>query len=270
MRCTMAVVLLCAVMCSNPAFGQEQNLTPNRPSRTVDSVWVHFSDPDQPATVSVEQLQMPNAARKEFDRALAAFRSGDLRRAANHLEKGLAVAPNLSLQHNTLGVLYMYLHERDRALAEFEKALALNADFRLAMDNAAVVLSVEHRYREAEEMARRALTLEPQALSSQYLLAGILVSEGRNADEAAALLAKTRTRYVRAWLFLAKLADARGEKMEVVQDLQNYLQSPSALTRPLAQCWLEDVQKRQRAGASVDIPTAVSDQPEPPSPSPSS
>jgi Tfp pilus assembly protein PilF len=270
MRHTTAVILLCALVGSNLAFGQERNLAPNPPAKTADSVWVRFSDPDKSATVNLEQLRMPDAARKEFHRALAAFRAGDLRSAANHLENGLAVDPNLSLQHDTLGVLYMYLRERDKALDEFEKALALNPGFCLAMDNAAVVLAVEHRYPEAEEMARRALALDPQALSSQYLLAGILVSEGHNVDEAAALLEKTKARYVRTWLFLAKLADARGEKEKVFEDIQNYLQSPSALSKPLAEGWLRDLQKQQRAGTNVEIPTTVSDQSETPPRSPSS
>ena len=55
---------------------------------------------------------------------MKAYKSGDLRGSATHLEKVLAIDPQYYPAHNALGTLYIRLHEYQKALGEFEKTTA--------------------------------------------------------------------------------------------------------------------------------------------------
>jgi len=214
--------------------------------------------PGTPAgdSVSVNELKVPDKALKELQRSDKALRAGDIRESAEHLEKALAICPNLPYAHNQLGLREAALKEYGQALDEFSKAVALKPDFRLALDNSATVLSLQHRYDEAERVARRALQIEPAAPLSQYILGSTLVQQGKYSDEATELLEKVKPNYPRASLFLAAAAAHRQENTSAEEELWEYLQSPESTYRQVAQTWLVILEKRQEL-------TAWSKEPEP-------
>jgi predicted Zn-dependent protease len=250
MRCMMAVLLLFVV--SQFASAHPQNTDAPTPSKTPDAVLARIFDPDQPqsphtkaATVNVALLEMPPKARKELVRANDALQSGDTLAAAGHLEKVVAMDPASALARNTLGVMYVLSKQLDKARAAFEAALSLDPDYHLAADNIVVVLSLQHRWPDAELAARRALAMQPDSRSSQYLLGGILVREGRNLEEAIELLNKAKDNYARARLFLAQVDMAQGRTQQAADELQQYLDCPSALEREVAQSLLSQLQNQQ-------------------------
>lgn len=205
--------------------------------------------PSPAGTVSVSELAVPDKAAKELERSDKALRAGDIRTSAEHLEKALAIYPNMPRQRNELGARYSALKEYDKAVEQFEKALALKPDYRLAADNIAAVLCFQHRYAEAEPAARRALLIDPQSPSSQYLLGSVLVEEAKNTDEAKQLLEKVKHKYSRARLFLAATEANRGEFDQAVEELRQYLQSSSQEYREVAQAWLDLVARLQQQAA---------------------
>lgn len=217
--------------------------------------------PETPAgdSVSVNDLKLPDKALKELQRSDKALRAGDMRESAEHLEKALAIYPNLPYAHNQLGLRDAALEEYDKALDEFSKALTLKPDYRLALDNTATVLSLQHRYDEAELAARHALQIEPDACLSQYILGSSLVQQGKYSDEATELLEKVKPRFPRASLFLAAAAAHRQENTSAEEELWEYLQSPDSTYRQVAQTWLVILEKRQEstAWAKEPEPTAT-------------
>ena len=216
--------------------------------------------PGTPAgeTVSVNELKLPEKALKELQRSDKALRAGNMRESAEHLEKALAIYPNLPYAHNQLGLRDAALKDYDKALDEFSKALTLKPDYRLALEDTATVLSLQHRYDEAELAARHALQIEPGAPLSQYILGTTLVQQGKYSDEATELLEKVKTNYPRASLFLAAAAANRQENTSAEEELWEYLQSPESTYRQLAQTWLVILEKRQEltAWAKEPEPTA--------------
>jgi predicted Zn-dependent protease len=128
----------------------------------------------------------------------------------------------------------------------------LNPNYRLAADNAAALLCMQHRFAEAEPFARRALTMDPKALSSQYLLGGVLVETGQNTDEAVRLLEQVKFKYSRAWLLLAMASEGRGRLDEAQDEVRGYLRAPSAQQRQVAQEWLARLEQRQEAQRTQD------------------
>jgi tetratricopeptide (TPR) repeat protein len=196
-------------------------------------------------TVSVNELKLPDKAIKELQRSNKALRAGNMRESAEHLEKALAIYPDLPYAHNQLGLRDAALNNYDKALDEFSKALALKPDYRLALDNTATVLSLQHRYDKAELAARHALEIEPGAPLSQYILGTTLVQQGKYSEEATQLLEKVKPNYPRASLFLAAAAVHRQENTSAEEELWEYLQSPDSTYRQLAQGWLVILERLQ-------------------------
>jgi superkiller protein 3 len=135
------------------------------------------------------------------------------------------------------------LQQYDKAIEEFEKAVALQPKYRLAVDNIAVTLCVQHRYTEAEQAARSALQIQPDAASSKYLLGSILVNEDKASEEATRLLQSVQVQYPRARLFLAKAYLAHGDPSKAVEELREYVRSPQATDNGVAEKWLAQLEK---------------------------
>jgi tetratricopeptide (TPR) repeat protein len=251
MRCMMAVMLLLGFASLNTAI-HGQSLTGSEPDKGPDLTSGQArsiepaSVPKANGTVSVAALKIPEKAMKEVQRSDKAFLSGDVQGSAEHLEKALEIYPNMAVVHNALGARYAELKEHEKAIAEFEKAIALNPRYHLAMDNMTVEMCVLHRFADAEPIAKQALALEPESANSEYLLGSILVEEGHYTGEPVRLLENAKVAFPRAHLFLAKAAVGRGETGKAAEELRAYLQSPAA-EKKAAQDWLEMLQRQDEA-----------------------
>ena len=64
--------------------------------------------------------------------AVAAFSSGDFKTALAHIQKALAMNANYAEAHNNAGLIYLQLGEPDKALDHLETALRINPQFQQA------------------------------------------------------------------------------------------------------------------------------------------
>lgn len=260
MRCMMAVMLFLSAGGLGAAQQQFPTQTHNEPSTVYETVVVHVSEPEpssaaksSPGTmVTVSQLKVTDKLIKELQRSNQSVRAGDIRGSAEHLEKALAMEPDIPFVHNALGARYTELQEYPKALQEFQRALELNPAFHMAADNAAALLCMQHRFAEAEPFARRALAMDPKALSSQYLLGGILVELGQYTEESMKLLDQTKSKYTRAWLLLAMASEGRGRLDDASEEVRGYLSSPSVMRKQVAEEWLARLEQRQQAQRTQD------------------
>ena len=175
MRCMVIVMLV--GFAAVETYGQRKPI-PNVNSQTIisdDSEWTFLKEraTDQPApridtgaSVSVEELKVPDKAIKEVRLSDKALMAGNLRESTEHLERAVAIDPGVAAWHNGLGSRYSALKKYDEAISEFEKALALNRRYKEAADNITVVLLETHRYADAEPAAlsnfRKTRALEPR------------------------------------------------------------------------------------------------------------
>lgn len=243
----MMAVMLWGIVGLATAYGQNPNKTQTRVTEMVtvraNETEEELEERRREGTVPASDLRVPAGVIKQLQRSDKAFRSGDVSGSAGYLEKAVEMDPELALAHNALGARYAQLGQFDKAIEQFQKALAANPRYRLAVDNIAALMCVQHRWKDAEEVARRALELEPYAPSAQYLLGASLVEQGQNGEEATKLLEAAKGRYARAWLFLAKAAGGRGEPWLAAEEVRAYLRCPEATDRPLGQMWLEKFEK---------------------------
>ncbi len=189
-------------------------------------------------TVSILDLRIPPKAVKEIQRAQTAWRSGDIRSSAQHLERALQIYPNYLEGHNSLGARYFELHEYAKAAEEFQKAIDIDPRVMQPVNNLSVALFLQQRYSEAETAARRALDLDPRSYTARYMLGAILATEKHNPAEAMELLRQTKREFPDSYLLLAQILIHRGAVEEAKKELQDYLALPVAEKKQNVERWL--------------------------------
>jgi tetratricopeptide (TPR) repeat protein len=120
-----------------------------------------------------------------FDIALKSYAAGKLAEAEQFCLKILSADPNSAATLNLLAVINTSLGRNDAALANYDRALALQPDFIQALNNRGAVLKQMKRYGEALTSYDRALDLQPDHAEVLNNRAGVL-HELKRYDEALA------------------------------------------------------------------------------------
>ena len=187
-----------------------------------------YSVPSGPGKISVQDMRLPPKAARELQRSQKAFQSGDWQASASHLEKVLAIDPDYWPARNTLGKLYIGLHEFDRAVQEFEQAFAIAPHSAEPLKNLSATLLLLQRYPEAERVARATLELDPAQTETHYILGCALVAQERFTPETEQQLRLGTSSIPSARLLLANLLSRRGEREQAAAELRAYLEVPGA------------------------------------------
>jgi tetratricopeptide (TPR) repeat protein len=181
--------------------------------------------------VSVEELKVPAAAQSELRRFQQSFQSGKLRDAVKHLEKAIAIYPQIAAAHQNLGACYVRLGEYDKAAGEFREAWQINPEMiqpPLALAGTDLVLK---RYGDAEAAARQALEIDPENTKARYLLAKTLTLQDRDTSETERLLRESFGEFPGAHLALAHLLLNRNERDAAAQQLRDYVEQAQITDR---------------------------------------
>jgi tetratricopeptide (TPR) repeat protein len=160
------------------------------------------------------------------DRALSEGRFG---MALSHLEKALAIYPDLRDVHRIIGTIHLEQRRYEEALAAFQQALEENPDSREIrcgiLNNLGGVYRNLRRPAEAEKHFRAALDLDAEYLKARFNLAGLLHEENR-LEEAAELYRDYLTRdpanvkaaeyFASVLIKLKRWAEAAGELEKIL------------------------------------------------------
>ena len=117
--------------------------------------------PSAGKTVSAQWLSVSKKAVRQMEKAEKASRSGDHRKAVEHLKKALEIHPQLPEAYNNLAVQYVRLGEADRAVEAFRKAIELRPEDALAHANLGVILLGSGDFDQAVQHLQRAEQLQP-------------------------------------------------------------------------------------------------------------
>jgi len=205
--------------------------------------------------VPVSQLRIPAKAIKEYERARKALHHGDLVESADHLQRALHIYPDFIQAHNALGLRFIQLGDYQKALAEHETALALDAHRVETHQDLSLALLLLNRFQEAESEAREALEFDTNSVATRYTLARALIGQGHATPEAIDMLRKSENAFPNASLVLAQIDFAAGQTDQVVAELRHYLQSPSDPdNKHKAECWVAQLsQQPAPAGCPADV-----------------
>src|SRR5215467_13884456 len=101
---------------------------------------------------------LPWYARPYNNRGLVYFERGEYQRAIQDYDRALALNSRLFHAYNNRGLVYYKLKEYQRAIEDYDRALALNPAFGLAYVNRGVVYHDIDEYQKAIEDYNHALT----------------------------------------------------------------------------------------------------------------
>ncbi len=176
-------------------------------------------------TVTLQQLEhkVPGTARKAFEKGQRAEHKHDLAKAEVLLRKAVAEDPEFADAHNELGAVEALQGKLPEAAAEFQKAIDVAPEHRLALPNLSIVLAKMQNYREAVKVARRALQVAPDMPELRMILGASLIAEHGDAGEALANLRQVDKQFPKAHLLEAQLLAGSGQNALAAEQLEDYL-----------------------------------------------
>jgi tetratricopeptide (TPR) repeat protein len=128
------------------------------------------ASPGSDPSVSAQDLSVPANAREEFEKGMGAYAKGEDKVAEEALQEAIAIYANYVRAHNNLGVLYLKLGLKDKALTEFYKAVEFDPKFAPGYVNLARISISEGKFAEAEPALKKAIEADPSALNAMKLL----------------------------------------------------------------------------------------------------
>jgi len=143
-------------------------------------------------TVALVDLNVPDNARKEFEKAAEPFNKGQWKKAKDFILKALAIYPKFAAAYNDLGVVYGKLGDRLRERESLQQAVSLNDHFAEAYVNLGKMDIVDHNFPDAEHFLDKAASSDPRNPATLMLLANVELLN-RHFDEAIANCRKVHT-----------------------------------------------------------------------------
>jgi tetratricopeptide (TPR) repeat protein len=141
-----------------------------KPARNVDQG--HINLPGAPL-VGAADLNIPEKAAMEFDKATKLMAKQDWKKAIERLNRALAIYPKYAAAYNNLGVIYARLGDRPREREALQKAVSLNDHFAPAFVNLAKMAIADRDMPQAETLLDKATAFDPASSPTLILLANV-------------------------------------------------------------------------------------------------
>ena len=184
-------------------------------------------------TVSVARLRHrpPAKARDAFFRGIARDEAGAYEEAAAQFEQAIARDADFSEAHGNLGVEYTALGRLDEAIAEFQRASALDPATSVHHSNFAYALIRLNRNHEAEDEAQAATSLDSTNATARFLLGVLWAQRPEKRDAAETQLIYAARTVPAAHLALAQMYAAEGSAQSARTQLDRYIEETTAEKR---------------------------------------
>jgi tetratricopeptide (TPR) repeat protein len=121
--------------------------------------------------VAAVDLNVPDSARKEFDKASKEMADEEWTKAIQRLKHAISIYPQYAPAYNNMGVAYGRMNDPAQEREALEKAISLNDHFVPAFVNLAKLCLREHDSTRAETLLDSALRAEPSNAENMTLLA---------------------------------------------------------------------------------------------------
>ena len=130
-------------------------------------------------SVSAAALSVPDKARKEFDKGLAAFAKPDFPIAREHFSKAVEIYPQYSAALLNIGVICMKESKNSEGQQFFERAIAADPQNPGAYTYLARVHIMNAKYAEAEPLLNKAISITPTDAEPLTMLATSQLRSGK-------------------------------------------------------------------------------------------
>lgn len=126
-----------------------------------------------PATVAAVDLNVPENAKREYEKSAAPLSKGQWNKAKEFILKALAIYPRFAAAYNDLGVIYARLGDRIHEREALQKAVSFNDHFSEAYVNLGKMAIADHNFPDAEGFLGKAASSDPSNPLTLMLLANV-------------------------------------------------------------------------------------------------
>jgi tetratricopeptide (TPR) repeat protein len=198
--------------------------------------------------VAAVDLNVPDKAKKEFDKGNEALAQNDLPQAKKCFDKAIQIYPQYAGAYNNLGIIAIRSKDMQTARTDFETAVRINDHYATAYANLARLSFAEHKYPDADGLLSKALVSAPLDPLLLTLLSEAQLLEGRY-DDAVATAAKVHSSphpdyaVVHIYAGLALLREHRAKEAE--EQYATYLkEDPNGSKAPQVRAALAKLQQQ--------------------------
>jgi Flp pilus assembly protein TadD len=202
----------------------------------------------KPGVVNAALAEVPEKARKLFDKGVEEARAGDAAKAAESLKGAIALYPNFPLALNELGVQYLKLGQTSRAVETLKNAVKLSPDAYGPRLNLGIALLEAKQFEEAETQLRAALKTN-SSLATAHMYLGLCFVRTNKYEEAEkellAAIEGSGNQLGLAQYYLGGIYWKRHEYPKAVAALEDYLRlTPNAHDASRVRATIKDLRSR--------------------------
>ena len=224
----------------------------------MDSGMPHTTDLQTPSgAVSKFDLKAPGKARREYQRGYDLLTKKDLKGAAEHFAKAIALYPNFVAAHNGLGTALLKLGQTQEAKKEFALAVALDDHLPNSYLNLGCAEIALNEFPQAEESLRKAVSIAPIDVQLQLALT---FAEYLNKNYSAVLDTSRKVHQqphagaARVHLFAAGAWEAQGNLEQAQLELKTLLEEdPRSDSGEQYRKMLADIEATQKRRAEAKL-----------------
>jgi tetratricopeptide (TPR) repeat protein len=200
--------------------------------------------------ISASVLNIPDKARKEFDKGISSMSKNDLPEAQKHFSKATEIYPQYSGAYNNLGVIAMKTGSPEDGKQFFEQAVRADANNPSAYVNLARCMMMKNDAPDALPLLQKASALSPLDPEALTLLANVQLSSNQ-LDLALANARKVHTmehhRFAVSHLIAARVLVLQDKLDEAAAEYRTFLkESPDSPKADNVRATLESIEKRPR------------------------
>lgn len=199
------------------------------------------------ATVSVEELGVPEKARKHYEKGIELFSHNDYKGAVKQLREALDIDSAYVAAENAPGLAYWQLGQAEDARQQFETAIRINPKFLQPYLNLAELLFERKDYPDAAAVLARGSKQQPSRAEPYFEMARVQFEIGdlQRAEYAAQLaLAHNPSAVPEVHLVLANVDLRLQQTAAAAKHLQDYLAAaPNGRYAEMARQWLQKTQQ---------------------------
>lgn len=191
--------------------------------------------------------QVPDAARKEFDKGRQLSEQGKFKDAAERFKQAVAIYPGYLMARNNLGVQYLKMGKWSEAAEQFDAAIGIDPKAFNPRLNLSIALIEQKKYVEAIEHLNQAISIDSSS-PAVHLYAGIASIGVDNIDQAERELSTAISlegpQQPLAHFFLGITYIRKGERESAVRELNAYLKKePDGEKAPRARQLIEKLKQ---------------------------
>jgi tetratricopeptide (TPR) repeat protein len=178
--------------------------------------------------VSASSLNIPPAARKEYEQGVRALNGGAWADARQHLEQAVAIYPDYAQAYSDLGEAWERQADAPQAKASYEKALAISPKYLKPYAQLAKLAIDESRFDDAVAITEQAMRMNPVDFPSIYYYNAQAHFERREFDVAEqsarrAVELDTDRQVPRSLYLLGLILEQKGDRKGAIDQWRTYV-----------------------------------------------